>query len=54
MSGNSNGDPKAQSKIFKPTASVAAKMQPVSRDSFMGLLKRAANSPALKLSPRAK
>jgi len=54
MSGNSNGDPKAQSKVFKPSAEVATKMHPVSRDSFMGLLKRAANSPALKLAPRAK
>lgn len=53
QSGNSNGD-QSEAKLCRPSAEVAAKMQPVSRDSFMGLLKRAANSPALKLAPKAK
>src|SRR5216683_2567341 len=37
MSGDSSSDqPNAASKVLKPSAEVAAKMQPVSRDSFHG------------------
>jgi hypothetical protein len=54
MSLAGKSEPHAVPKLFSPSAEVAAKMQPVSRNAFESLLKRAANSPALKLAPRAK
>jgi len=55
QSGNSSGDQSdAKPKLLKPSKEVEAKMQPVSRYTFNGLLQRAANSPAPKLVPKSK
>jgi hypothetical protein len=55
QSGNSSGDQSdAKPRLFRPRAEVAAKMQPLSRTTFEGLLRRAATVPALQLHPKAK
>lgn len=47
MSGHSNSDqPAAKSPDFKPSKEVEEKMQPLEREQFFGLLRRAANSTA--------
>jgi hypothetical protein len=54
MSANSSSDePNARPEFLKPSAEVAAKIRPLSRDVFQGLLKRA-SSPVLQPHPKAK
>jgi len=55
MSGNSGAkDPNAKNPSFRPSKEVAEKMKPITREAFINLLRRAANSPAQKFDPRAK
>ncbi len=54
MSGNSSSDQPHAMHELKPSAEVAAKMQPVSREAFHSLLNRASNSPGRKPDPKAK
>jgi hypothetical protein len=55
QSGNSSGDQSdAKPKLFRPSAEVAAKMHPITRDSFQGLLKRAAIQPVRSTAPKLK
>jgi hypothetical protein len=51
---SSSSEPNAQNASFKPSEEVQAKMKPLERESFFALVKRAANSPALKSGPKAK
>ena len=53
QSGNSSGD-QSGAKLLRPSAEVEAKMQPVSRDAFHGLLRKAITAPSLKPHPAAK
>jgi hypothetical protein len=55
MSGNSaSKEPNASRPVFKPSAEVASKMQPISREAFTNLVRRAANSPAPQPDPAKK
>jgi hypothetical protein len=55
MSGHSKSEePNAKHQSFKPSAEVASKMQPISREAFTSLVKRAANSPAPQSHPTKK
>lgn len=54
MSGNSKGEPSAKLTNLKPSAEVQAKMKPISREAFHGLIRRSVTQPLPKPAPTKK
>ena len=53
QSGNSSGD-QSGAKLLRPSAEVEVKMQPVSRDAFHSLLRKAITAPSQEPHSAAK